>query len=190
MKMIRLLGIVLALAAAPAQARDISWYEITITDVLTGTIPLGTLWRTYNIEDKAGRKQYLWSMGTTLVFINTARLALNDSKWGTRPNGSPYGFPSGHIAFVGASAAFLQERYGWAWGVPAWIATAYVAEVRIEDEHHRWRDVLASSAFAYGSAKYFVTRYPDTKVTPLFGEGGEVGLQVAYQFGGSGGTDR
>jgi len=187
MKNIRLLAIVLALAAAPAQARDpgdVSHWEITATDVMTGVIPLGALWLTHIKDDEAGRKQYLWSMGTSLVVINSARLAFNDHDYGTRPNGHPYGFPSGHIAFLGAGAAFLQDRYGWAWGVPAWFATAYTAEVRVADDHHRWRDVITAGVFAFAASKYFVTRHPDMTVKPLFDLGsGAGGLQLEYRFG-------
>jgi membrane-associated phospholipid phosphatase len=187
MKTIRGLALLLALGAAPAHARDpedVAHWEITATDVMTGVIPLGALWLTHVKDDAAGRKQYLWSMGTTLVVINSARLAFNDHAWGTRPNGHPYGFPSGHLAFVGAGAAFLQERYGWAWGVPAWLATGYVAEVRVSDNHHRWRDVLVSAAFAQASAMYFATRYPDMTVRPLIDLGsGAGGVQLEYRFG-------
>ena len=178
-------ALLLALGAMPAHARDpgdVSHWEITATDIITGVIPLGALWRTYNIEDSEGRHQFLWSTGTTLVVVNSLRLALNDTEWGQRPNGHPYGFPSGHLAFVGAGAAFLQNRYGWAWGIPAWIGAAYVAEVRVSDDHHRWRDVLVSSAFAIGSSYYFTTEYPDKTVKPLFGDNGEVGLEVVYRF--------
>lgn len=182
----RILAVFAALVfAMPATARDVSSKEVAATDVMTGVIPLGALWLTHEKDDKAGRKQYLWSMGTSLVVINAARLAYNDTHYGTRPNGHPYGFPSGHIAFLGAGAAFLQDRYGWRWGLPAWAVTAYTGYVRVETEHHRWRDVLVSGAFAAAASQYFVTRHPDVTVTPLFGDRyDEVGLRLGYTFGG------
>lgn len=182
---IRLALVLLALSlpAPRVAAADIDAWELAATDVLTGVVPLGALWLTYDKDDGAGREQYLWSMGTTLVVINGARLAFNEHEWGTRPNGHPYGFPSGHLAFFGAGAAFLQDRYGWRWGVPAWAGAAYTAYVRVEDDHHRWRDVAVSSAFAFASSKYFVSRYPDTTVKPLVDlRSGWFGLQVQYQW--------
>jgi membrane-associated phospholipid phosphatase len=173
----------LLVVPTPGAAREISHVEYTVADVVTGVIPLGALWLTHHKDDEEGRKQYLWSMGTTLVVVNGARLAFNDHEWGTRPNGHPYGFPSGHIAFLGSGAAFLQDRYGWRWGVPAWTATGYVAYVRVEDDHHKWRDVLVAGAFAFGASKYFVTRYPDTTVTPLFGRDDSFGLRIEHRFG-------
>jgi membrane-associated phospholipid phosphatase len=184
MKLRHWMAAMLLLAAAPgAIARDISHWEVTATDVMTGAIPLGALWLTHAKDDDAGREQYLWSMATSLIVINSARLAFNGHEYGTRPNGHPYGFPSGHIAFLGAGAAFLQDRYGWKWGVPAWTATAYTAYVRVEDDHHKWRDVLAAGLFAFGASKYFVTRYPDTTIKPLFGADDLFGLQVEFRFG-------
>lgn len=168
-----------ALHAPPAAAVE-SW-EVTATDVLTGVIPIGAFWYTHNIDDRNGRDQYLWSMGTTLTVITTARVLFNDHDWGQRPNGHPYGFPSGHIAFLGSAAAFVQDRYGWKAGIPAWAATAYTAYVRVEDDHHRWRDVIVAAAFAQGASWYFVERYPGVKVLPFSDDDG-AGLRVDYQF--------
>lgn len=171
------------LHAPPAAAVE-DW-EVAATDVLTGVVPLGAFWLTHAKDDREGRDQYLWSMGTTLVVVTTARVLFNDHDWGERPNGHPYGFPSGHMAFFGAGAAFLQDRYGWRWGVPAWTAAAYTAYVRVEDDHHRWRDVIVGTAVAVGVSQYFVTPYPDLTVKPLFGggsDGGATGLALDYRF--------
>lgn len=169
------------LHAPPAAAID----EVTVTDVLTGIVPLGGFALTFAKDDPAGRRQYLWSMGTTLVVVTTARVLFNDHDWGQRPNGHPYGFPSGHLAYFGAGAAFLQDRYGWRWGLPAWAAAGYTAYVRVEDDHHRWRDIIVASAVAIGVSQYFVTPFPDMTVKPLVGDGsggGGAGLQLEYRF--------
>lgn len=171
---------------APRAAAQVESWQINVTDVITGVVPLGALALTYAKDDAAGRRQYLWSMGTSLVIVNGARLAFNQHEWGERPNGHPYGFPSGHLAFLGAGAAFLQDRYGWKWGVPAWAGTAYMAWVRVEDDHHHWRDILVATAVVVGASQYFVTPFPDTTVTPLFGIGDAdtAGLQLEYRFAG------
>jgi membrane-associated phospholipid phosphatase len=166
---------------APRAAAD----EVAITDGLTAIVPLGGMLLTYTHDDPAGRRQYLWSMGTTLVVVTTARVLFNDHDWGQRPNGHPYGFPSGHMAFFGAGAAFIQDRYGWKWGIPAWAAAGYTAYVRVEDDHHRWRDIIVATAVAAGVSQYFVTPFPDTTVKPLFGDEYQkdaVGLEIEYRF--------
>jgi hypothetical protein len=184
-KKIPVLCLTLLLSAPAARAGEshISHDEYLAADVLTAIVPLGAYGLTYLKEDKPGRKQYLWSMGTSLVVVNGLRLALSGTDWATRPNGHPYGFPSGHIVFISSGAAFLQDRYGWKWGVPAWGAAYYTAWVRVEDNHHRWRDVGVAAAFSVLASQYFVSRYPDTTVKPLFGIDGMAGLQLEYRFG-------
>lgn len=180
-----LLAVVMLLLWRTPEAAEshISSDEYLAADVLTGIVPLGAYWLTYLKDDKPGRKQYLWSMGTSLIVVNGARLAFKDHEWGTRPNGHPYGFPSGHLVFIASGAAFLQDRYGWKWGVPAYGAAYYTAWVRVEDEHHRWRDVGVATAVSILASQYFVSQYPDTEVKPLFGIGGAAGLQVEWKFG-------
>lgn len=163
------------------RADAVEQWEVAATDVLTGVIPLGAFWYTHNIDDRAGRDQYLWSIGTTLVTATSARVLFNDHDWGQRPNGKQYGFPSGHISFLGAGAAFIQDRYGWKAGVPAWAATAYTAYVRVETDYHRWRDVIVAAALAQGISWYFVEPYPQTRVLP-FSDGEVNGLEVSYRF--------
>jgi membrane-associated phospholipid phosphatase len=97
------------------------------------------------------------------------RLGFEQTSWGTRPNGHPYGFPSGHAAFVTSSAAFLQDRYGWKYGVPAYLLVGYVSYVRVDTDHHRWRDVIAGSLVSYGISKFFVTPQNATHIAPIIG---------------------
>ena len=44
----------------------------------------------------------------------------------TRPDGGHQWFPSGHTASAFAGAAFLQMRYGWALGAPAYAVASFV----------------------------------------------------------------
>ena len=86
-------------------------------DVVTGIVPLGALAYAYAIDDTEGEKQWLRNTLANQILVTTARVAFNPSM-GRRPNGHQYGFPSGHVAFVTSGAAFLQDRYGWKFGVP------------------------------------------------------------------------
>lgn len=151
--------------AVPAQAAE---RELP-GDIVTGLLPLTALGITWFKDDTEGTKQLLRSTGASLVVVNGLRLALKDTDWAERPNGSPYGFPSGHIGFVMPSAAFLDDRYGWKYGLPAYAATTYVAWVRVDTDHHRWRDVIASAAVSYGLSKLFVTPQNATHIAPVIG---------------------
>src|SRR5258706_253207 len=62
----------------------------------------------------------------------------------------------GHVALVTSGAAFLQDRYGWRYGLPAYALAGYVADVRVRTGHHRWRDVVGGVAVGWGVSKFFV----------------------------------
>lgn len=138
-------------------------------DIVTGLFPLTTYAITYFKDDDEGSRQWLRSTGASLVVINSLRLAFKDHEWAERPNGSPYGFPSGHIAFVMPSAAFLHERYGWRYGLPAYAVVGYIAENRVDTGHHKWRDVITSAVLAYGINMLFVTPQNATHIAPVIG---------------------
>jgi membrane-associated phospholipid phosphatase len=143
--------------------------DILAADILTGIVPLTGLAVAYFTNDTEGQKQWLRNTGVNQVLTSALRLGFNETSLGERPNGNSYGFPSGHVAFVMSGAAFLGERYGWQWGVPAYMATAYVAYVRVDQDKHHWRDVLASGALGYGVALLTVTPEHATHIAPIIG---------------------
>ncbi|MBQ2787355.1 MAG: phosphatase PAP2 family protein [Bacteroidaceae bacterium] len=77
-----------------------------------------------------------------------------------RPDGSDnMSFPSNHAGVAFAGAAFLQRRYGWKWGAPAYTVAAYVGWGRIYAKRHDVWDVLAGAAIGVGSACLFTTPF-------------------------------
>ncbi|PTU30293.1 phosphatase PAP2 family protein [Stenotrophobium rhamnosiphilum] len=138
------------------------------SDVITGVVPIGAFAYAYFTDDEEGQKQWLRNTLANQLIITSARVAFNPSL-GKRPNGGKYGFPSGHVGFVTSGASFLQERYGWKLGVPAYMLSAYVAAQRVRDDHHHWRDVIASGVLSFGIAKLFVTPQGATYVAPAIG---------------------
>lgn len=138
-------------------------------DIVTALLPLVTVGTTYFKDDQEGRYQFYRSTGVSLVVNSILRLGFDQTDLGERPNGSPYGFPSGHIGFTTSSAAFLQDRYGWKYGLPAYAAVGYVAWVRVDTDHHRWRDVGAAALLSYSLSKLFVTPENATQIAPIVG---------------------
>jgi len=68
-----------------------------------------------------------------------------------RPDGTDYqSFPSGTTAVSAAGSSFLWGRYGWEYGLPAFMATQFVSYTRVQAKEHHWYDTLASSAIAAG----------------------------------------
>ncbi len=157
------------LHAVPAAAIGNNGPDILITDIITGVIPLGALAVTYFSDDELGQKQWYRNTGLNLLLTSVARLGFNETKLGERPNGGEYGFPSGHESFVMSGAAFLGERYGWKWGLPAYAGAIYVGYVRVHRDKHHFRDVLASGALSYGVALLTVTPEQATHLAPVVG---------------------
>lgn len=175
------LAALLALPALPAAAGgDYTGGELS-ADIITATLPAVAFAITHYKEDGAGEGQFFRSNAASLVLNTTLRVAFNETSWGERPNGNPYGFPSGHVAFVAAQAAFLQERFGWKYGLPAYALVGYVGYVRVDTDHHRWRDVLAGVAVSTLTAKLFVTPHDAVHVAPVIGPDW-LGLRIERSF--------
>jgi membrane-associated phospholipid phosphatase len=164
-----LINAALGLFAATAAAGD--GPDIVATDILTAVVPLTGLAVAYFTDDTEGQKQWLRNTGVNQVLTSALRLGFNETSLGKRPNGNGYGFPSGHVAFVMSGATFLGERYGWKWGTPAYMAAAYVAYVRVDEDKHHWRDVIAAGALAYGVALLTVTPEKPSYLAPVIGPG-------------------
>jgi hypothetical protein len=156
----------LIVASTPMQAAN---SEQLPADIVTGLLPLATYAITRYKGDDLGEGEFLRSNVASLVVTSALRVSFNQTGWGKRPNGKGYGFPSGHVAFVTSSAAFLEDRYGWRYGVPAYLLAGYVAYVRVNTGFHRWRDVAASGALSYGISKLFVTPLHATYLAPMVG---------------------
>ena len=142
--------------------------EFSGTFVMTA-IPVAGIATAYLKDDGEGEKQWLRNLLANQLLNSAARLGFNYTSLGKRPDGTGYGFPSGHVAFAGSGAAFLEERYGWEYGVPAWLATGFVAYVRVDNRDHHWRDVVAASALSYGVGKLFVTPENAVHLAPVLG---------------------
>jgi len=157
----------LVLPAATATAGN--GPDILATDILTGVVPLTGLAVAYFTDDTEGQKQWLRNIGVNQVLTSALRLGFNETSLGRRPNGGSYGFPSGHVAVAMSGATFMGQRYGWKWGTPAYLASAYIAYVRVEEDKHHWRDVIAAGALAYGVALLTVTPENASYLAPVIG---------------------
>lgn len=151
------------LAPAHCSASDIAGNSVM------SAIPVSAILVAYFKDDVEGEKQFLRNLIANQLLTSIARLGFNETDWGRRPTGNGYGFPSGHVAFAGAGASFYSERYGWKYGVPAWLAVAYVANNRVQGGHHHWRDVIAAGALSYGVGKLFVTPENAGYLAPVIG---------------------
>lgn len=152
LKLVFLLLLVVFLANI-AQAQSRKGVEVS-TDILMFATPVAGLVTTLAIGDYKGTKQLVLSSVTSLA----ASYILKYSVKKQRPDGSDFhSFPSNHTAMAFQGASFIQRRYGWKYGIPAYLVSSYVAWGRVYTKRHDCWDVLAGAAVGIGSS-YIFTR--------------------------------
>jgi membrane-associated phospholipid phosphatase len=157
----------LAFGSGPAAAREKN--DVLAGDIATGLMPIfafGTAWLK---DDTEGEKEWLRSTAADEVIITALRVGFNQTSLGKRPNGNGYGFPSGHAGFLYSQSAFLQYRYGWKYGVPAFVVATAINTIRVREDKHYWRDVIAAGGVSYGISLLFVTPDDATYIAPIVG---------------------
>ena len=61
----------------------------------------------------------------------------------TRPDGTPYSYPSGHTSSAFATAGVIYAHFGKTWGIPAFAFAGYVGLSRLQEGKHFFSDVVA-----------------------------------------------
>lgn len=133
----------------------------TAGDILLFTMPAMAMGSTFIWQDgQKGTYQFSKTLTATLAVTYGLKLAINKE----RPNKeNNYSFPSGHTSVAFASAAFVQKRYGWEYGIPAYLLAGYVGYTRIEANKHDGVDVVAGAAIGIGMGYLFTKRYEGQK---------------------------
>ncbi|MEB2283040.1 MAG: phosphatase PAP2 family protein [Myxococcales bacterium] len=124
-------------------------------------------------RDATGRLQLLESG----VLTGAATLLLKATVDKKRPNGHDHSFPSGHTADAAFGAMFLQRRYGWWYGVPAFALTGFVAWSRVESREHFAEDVIAGAGIGFVSSLIFTRPWHGVEIAPTAG-GGTYGVAL------------
>ena len=149
-------------------------------DVLQFVLPATALGSTFIYPDNDHPHwQFLKTYATSIVSVYTLKYIVDE----TRPNGGHLSFPSGHTASAFSGAAFLQMRYGWKIGLPAYLLASYVGYTRIKAQKHYIWDVAAGAAIGIGSTLLFVKAYQHKNIS--FEMGQNHGFYVAmfsYKF--------
>lgn len=124
----------------------------TSTDVLLIALPATALTGVLLNHDWEGLKQGALAGITELAAVFILKYAVKER----RPDGSnKHSFPSGHTAMGFATATFLQRRYGWKFGVPAYVVASYIGWGRIYARKHHWWDVAAGAVIGAGASLIF-----------------------------------
>lgn len=126
-----------------------------------------------------GAYQFTESYATQFILTYSLKLIVNER----RPNGGQYSFPSAHTASAFCSAAFIQKRYGWKVGLPAYVLAAYTGWTRVYAKKHYSWDVLAGAVIGTGCAYLFTTPYENTKLNASLGATNECyTINIQYKF--------
>jgi membrane-associated phospholipid phosphatase len=137
----------------------------SIGDVGEIAMPAAAFLVSVGHHDGKGTLQLAESFVTAMAVTEVLKVTINR----TRPNGGGQSFPSGHTTSAFASAGFLQMRYGWGWGVPAYAAAAFVGYSRVESKQHYTTDVIAGGAIGVGANLIFTRRWKNVTITPTAG---------------------
>jgi len=125
-------------------------------DVLQVVLPVLTIGSTFVFNDESKPKIQLLKTGL-IAFGLTHSLKRIINK--ERPDGGDHAFPSGHTSSTFMSAAFLERRFGWKVGVPAYLLAGFTGWSRIHAKKHDGWDVLAGAIIGVGSAYLFTKPY-------------------------------
>ncbi|MEG1545285.1 MAG: phosphatase PAP2 family protein [Tannerellaceae bacterium] len=153
----------------------------TSGDVLVFVAPVASLATVLITKDWQGLKQGALTGVATVGLTYALKYIVKKE----RPDGSDmHSFPSMHTSVSFAGAAFIQRRYGWKWGVPAYLLSTYVGWSRVYGKKHDWWDVAAGAAIGVGSAYIFTHPFAkkhNLSISPVAGDG-NFGLYASMTF--------
>jgi len=100
-----------------------------------------------------------------------------------RPNGEPHAFPSGHTSRAFTGAAFIQRKFGWKYGAPAYLLAGYTGWTRVHSGNHDYWDILGGAAVGIISAYIFAKPYKESDVRiGFFSQKNQHTLSFSYTF--------
>ncbi len=151
------------------------------SDVTAIALPVATLAGVLISQDWEGLKQG----ALTALVAGGATFILKLSVRELRPDHSNYhSFPSLHSSATFATAAFLQRRYGWKLGGPAYALATFTAVGRVVGKKHHWWDCVAGAAIGAGSAFLFTQPWAkkhELSVLPI-ADSDNFGLTASLNF--------
>ena len=152
------------------------------TDVLCLLPDATALGVAFAKHDTEGMKQLGLSVATCLAVNYGLELCIRKD----RPDGTGHhAFPSTHTAVAFNGSTFLMKRYGWKWGVPAYVVSSFVAWGRVHTNRHDWWDALGGAAIGAGSAFIFTRPFVkdvDVAISPTTFGDRAYGLTATIQF--------
>jgi hypothetical protein len=128
----------------------------TAGEILRLALPVAAAGISLGKDDTHGFEQLAGSE----VLAEGSSLLLQELIEEERPDKSDrQSFPSDSAAVAFSAASFLQLRYGWSYGLPAYAVAGFVGWSRVESNRHYWHDVLAGAALGWVASEITAARY-------------------------------
>jgi membrane-associated phospholipid phosphatase len=134
----------------------------TAGDVLMIALPVAAAGLTLGFRDGQGAFQLGESAALSLGVTYGLKFTIDEK----RPNGGNQSFPSAHASISFMSAEFMRKRYGWEYGIPAYVVATFVAYSRVNAKEHYTHDVIAGAAIGIGSSYLFARPYKGWHIQP------------------------
>lgn len=136
------------------------------TDVLCLVPSATALILTLVKKDEKGLKQFALSTVSSVALSYGLEACIRKE----RPDGDGmHSMPSTHTMIAFSGASYLQKRYGWKWGAPAYALATYVAWGRVHSKRHDVWDVLVGTAIGVGGSYVFTRPFmkgADVTISP------------------------
>lgn len=132
-------------------------------DVLQIALPASGALISILKKDYEGTKKLAFSYGTTLAITYALKGIIDKQRPGGRNRFDS--FPSGHTSSAFSGASFIQRRYGWGYGAPAYLLAGLVGLSRVKgiNHYHDGWDVLAGAIIGIGSTYIFCKPHEDPR---------------------------
>jgi hypothetical protein len=141
--------------ATPASAAESDGVR-TAGEILRVALPVAAAAISLGKDDEHGLVQ----LGASELIAEGSSLLLQEFIDEERPDKSDrHSFPSDSAAVAFSAASFLQIRYGWGYGLPAYAVAGFVGWSRVESKRHYWHDVAAGAALGWVASEITATRY-------------------------------
>ena len=148
-------------------------------DILMLALPASAYLLTLHKQDDPGA----WMLARSLGLSAITTLALNSVIEKDSPNGSSDdAFPSGHSAIAFGAAGFIQKRYGWRSGIPAYAVASYVGWLRVETDDHDTADVIGGAAVGILSSYLLTQSFNENVQATAWADGKSAGLQIQIRW--------
>lgn len=168
--------LLLSTTSSQSQSRAIE----TAGDAMLFTLPATALTSTLIIRDYNGT----WQFTKGAILNQAATLGLKYGINKSRPyNNGERAFPSGHTSTTFQSAAYIQKRYGWKFGIPAYVLAGFTGYSRMNAQMHDGWDVLAGALIGIGSSYLFTSPYQKEHMELTFSSDSEsIAIGFKYKF--------